>query len=85
LVDAYLDDLSAGSPFNTGALNEIYPKYKRIAAILGGLTSTLIRRAFLDIASQVNPNVPSWSYLASDDYGTPFSAHFMPLKNLSLV
>ncbi|KUJ17951.1 cholinesterase [Mollisia scopiformis] len=76
LVATYPDDPSAGSPFNTGLLNNIYPQYKRIAAILGDLTFTLTRRVFLNIASSVNPSIPTWSYLASYGYGTPILGTF---------
>ncbi|OKL62108.1 hypothetical protein UA08_02242 [Talaromyces atroroseus] len=71
LVNVYPDDITFGSPFNTGILNNWYPQFKRLAAILGDATFTLTRRAFLDLASSVNPDIPSWSYLASYDYGTP--------------
>jgi acetylcholinesterase len=76
LVATYSEDPSAGSPFNTGALNEIYPQFKRIAALLGDLVFTLTRRIFLSIASEVHSDVPSWSYLASYDYGTPVLGTF---------
>ncbi|PVH89098.1 cholinesterase [Cadophora sp. DSE1049] len=76
LVATYPDDPSAGSPFNTGPLNNVYPQYKRLAAMLGDLVFTLTRRVFLDIASQVNPDVPTWSYLASYLYGTPVLGTF---------
>ncbi|KAM3082730.1 hypothetical protein ACMFMF_002383 [Clarireedia jacksonii] len=76
IVASYPDDPSAGSPFNTGLLNNIYPQFKRLAAILGDFTFTLMRRAFLNSASQVNPNVKSWSYLASYDYGIPVLGTF---------
>jgi carboxylesterase type B len=72
LLATYPEDLSAGSPFRTGILNALYPQYKRLAAIIGDISFTLTRRAFLSSASAVNPDVPSWSYLASYDYGTPF-------------
>ena len=59
----------AGSPFRTGSLNNLYPQYKRIAAIHGDSFFTLARRNVLEsIASQV----PSWSFLASNLHGTPF-------------
>jgi carboxylesterase type B len=51
----------AGSPFDTGALNNIYPQYKRLAAILGDITFTLTRRVYLDLVSS---QVKSWSYLS---------------------
>ncbi|CAG9996883.1 unnamed protein product [Clonostachys byssicola] len=74
LVNAYGNGLTAvidGSPFNTGLLNEIFIGFKRRAAIMGDLVFTLARRVFLATANTVNPNVPSWSYLASYDQGTP--------------
>ncbi|KAJ8133048.1 hypothetical protein O1611_g575 [Lasiodiplodia mahajangana] len=76
LVGVYSPDLSAGSPFRTGILNSPYPEFKRLAAILGDLVFTLTRRLFLDVTSTVNPDVPSWSYLASYDYGTPILGTF---------
>jgi carboxylesterase type B len=76
LVDTYPDDPSAGSPFRTGELNNFYPQYKRVAAMLGDLTFTLTRRGFLNITSNVMPKVPSWSYLATYGYGTPILGTF---------
>ncbi|KAI1196458.1 sterol esterase [Nemania serpens] len=76
LVGTYSSALSAGSPFRTGILNSPYPEFKRLAAILGDLVFTLTRRIFLETTSQVNPDVPSWSYLASYDYGTPILGTF---------
>ncbi|KAJ6088223.1 secreted lipase [Penicillium sp. IBT 16267x] len=70
LVATYPDITTDGSPFRTGIANNWYPQYKRIAAILGDLTFTLTRRIFLTVANQVKPDVPSWSYLSSYDYGT---------------
>jgi carboxylesterase type B len=71
LVAAYPDDPSAGSPYNTGAFNELYPQYKRLASILGDIALTPTRRVFLNIASSVHPFAPLWPYLASYDYCTP--------------
>ncbi|KAH8780579.1 lipase [Hyaloscypha sp. PMI_1271] len=76
LVATYPDNIWDGSPFNTFLLNEWYPQFKRLAAILGDLTFTLTRRAFLNLHTAVNPSVPSWSYLASYDYGTPILGTF---------
>ncbi|KAI0432293.1 sterol esterase [Xylaria sp. FL1042] len=76
LVATYSPALSAGSPFRTGILNSPYPQFKRLAAILGDLVFTLTRRLFLEITSEVNPDVPSWSYLSSYDYGTPILGTF---------
>ncbi|CAK7202864.1 hypothetical protein SEUCBS139899_005591 [Sporothrix eucalyptigena] len=76
LVATYPDNASSGSPFNTLVFNEIYPEFKRLAAILGDLVFTLTRRAFLTATYALNPSVPSWSYLASYDYGTPILGTF---------
>ena len=62
LVKLYPDDPAAGSPFGTEDQFNVYPQFKRLAAILGDLTFTLSRREFLQFASQ---SVPTWSYLNS--------------------
>lgn len=76
LVGTYQTITEDGSPFRTGLLNNWYPQYKRISAILGDITFTITRRVFLELASAVNPSVPSWSYLATYDYGTPILGTF---------
>lgn len=76
LVATYDDSIIAGSPFRTGLFNEIYPGFKRLAAILGDLVFTLTRRAFLTAHVAVNPSVPVYSYLASYDFGTPILGSF---------
>ena len=47
LVETYPDDPIAGSPFRRATSNEVYPQYKRLAAMLGDLFFTLTRRTFL--------------------------------------
>lgn len=76
LLDTYPQDITQGSPFRTGILNEVYPQFKRISALLGDLVFTLSRRGFLEVTNAINPSVPSWSYLASYNYGTPFLGTF---------
>lgn len=76
LVAKYPAQLWEGSPFRTGLLNEIYPGFKRMAAILGDLVFTLTRRIFLEHAVKANPAVPAWSYIASYNYGTPILGTF---------
>ncbi|PSR99246.1 extracellular lipase [Coniella lustricola] len=76
LIDTYPDNIISGSPFRTGLFNELYPQYKRIAALLGDLVFTLTRRGFLAETYAVNPDVPSWSYLSSYDYGTAYLGTF---------
>ncbi|APA07608.1 hypothetical protein SS1G_00877 [Sclerotinia sclerotiorum 1980 UF-70] len=71
LVSAYPDDPSFGSPFGTGSANNIFPEYKRLAAITGDISFTLIRRLFLEHAESIQPHVPKYSYLATYGYGTP--------------
>jgi carboxylesterase type B len=76
LVDTYQTTIEDGSPFRTLLLNNVYPQFKRISAILGDITFTLTRRIFLTTATTVNPDVPSWSYLSVYDYGTPILGTF---------
>ncbi|KAJ5150856.1 secreted lipase [Penicillium canariense] len=76
LVATYPDTTTDGSPFRTSIFNNWYPQYKRLAAILGDLTFTITRRAFLTLAQKVKPDVPFWSYLSSYDYGTPILGTF---------
>lgn len=60
----------------TGPLNNIYPQYKRLAALLGDLVFTITRRVFLQWVNEGRPEVNSWSYLSSYDYGTPVLGTF---------
>ncbi|KAF7892326.1 uncharacterized protein EAF01_010406 [Botrytis porri] len=76
LVAAYPDDPSAGSPFNTGTNWNIYPQYKRLAALLGDIVFTLSRRLFLSYSSHIHKNVKMYSYLSSYGYGTPILGTF---------
>ncbi|KAK2731135.1 sterol esterase precursor [Colletotrichum kahawae] len=76
LVGTYDRRISSGSPFRTGILNEVYPGFKRRAAILGDLVFTLARRSYLYAAKTRYPSVPVWSYLNSYSYGTPLLGTF---------
>ncbi|GAM82932.1 hypothetical protein ANO11243_009180 [Dothideomycetidae sp. 11243] len=73
LVNSYPDSASQGSPYNTGPLWNIYPEFKRLAAILGDITFTLSRRAMLSVVSQA---VPAWSYIDSHLYLLPILGTF---------
>ncbi|CAK7243293.1 MAG: hypothetical protein STHCBS139747_004810 [Sporothrix thermara] len=75
-VNTYSPLITEGSPFNTGIFNELYPGFKRVAAILGDMTFTLARRAFLELAAATKPATPSWSYLSSYNYGFPILGTF---------
>nr|ACN78942.1 lipase [Diutina rugosa] len=48
LMTAYPQDITQGSPFDTGVLNALTPQFKRISAVLGDLAFTLARRYFLN-------------------------------------
>ncbi|KAI1862229.1 uncharacterized protein JN550_010385 [Neoarthrinium moseri] len=70
-VATYQTITEDGSPFRTGLLNNWYPQYKRLAAILGDLAFTLSRRYFLNIRHAVASDLPAWSYMSSYNYGLP--------------
>ncbi|EAW13601.1 putative extracellular lipase [Aspergillus clavatus NRRL 1] len=76
LVATYPDVTTDGSPFRTGIFNNWYPQFKRLAALLGDLTFTLTRRAYLKYATEIKPDLPCWSYISSYDYGTPIMGTF---------
>lgn len=76
LVATYQNTIEDGSPFRTFLLNNWYPQFKRISALIGDITFTLTRRVFLETSSNVFPDVPSWSYLSTYDYGTPILGTF---------
>lgn len=76
LVATYQTISEDGSPFRTAFLNNWYPQFKRVSAMIGDFTFTLTRRVFLDIATRVNPGVKSWSYLSTYNYGTPILGTF---------
>ena len=74
LVDIYpWKNGTEGSPFGTGSLNNEYPEFKRLGAILGDVFFTLMRRVYL---SYLPPSVRVWSFLASWDRGTPILGTF---------
>lgn len=71
LEQMYPDKVSAGSPFNTYFMNEIFPEYKRMAAVLGDVTFQWPRRYVLE-----NTNTPSWSFSSDALWGTPVLGTF---------
>ncbi|PHH67970.1 hypothetical protein CDD82_949 [Ophiocordyceps australis] len=76
LVDLYEPALIHGSPFRTGIFNELYPGFKRVAAIVGDLAFTMARRVTLRALHPANPQTPIWSYLASYGHFFPFVGTF---------
>ncbi|ODA78055.1 hypothetical protein RJ55_06658 [Drechmeria coniospora] len=75
-VSLYDPALLQGSPFRTGIFNELYPGFKRMAAILGDVTFTLTRRVILKSLRVSKPNMPVWSYMSSYNFGTPVVGTF---------
>lgn len=69
-VDTYPDNQAAGSPYNTGVLNQAYPVFKRLASILGDQLFTLQRRRMLHY-NVANGGAPAYTFLATYFYGTP--------------
>jgi carboxylesterase type B len=55
LVNAYPDDVTQGSPFNTGTANALTPEFKRFAALQGDRVFQAPRRFLLEIASKTQP------------------------------
>lgn len=76
LLALYPNDLVSGSPFGTSVFNNVYPQFKRIAALLGDAVFTLTRRVVLQATANVAPTVPTWSYLGVYDRGTPILGTF---------
>ncbi|KAM0543293.1 hypothetical protein ACHAPJ_012377 [Fusarium lateritium] len=84
LVNLYPDDPSAGAPFRTGGFNNIYPQFKRAAAIVGDTSFSLTRRLLLDDVASVRPSTKTWSYLGVYDHllpiiGTTHATDILPL------
>lgn len=73
LFSFYPDEPKHGSPYNTGDANELYPGYKRNAAITGDICFAFQHRVVLEAISDL---VPSWSYMSSYGRQTPFIGTF---------
>lgn len=72
-VASYPEDPSAGAPFNTSIFNQLYPGFKRVAALLGDSTQTWPRRLFMELSSAQQP---TWSFTANYLSATPFLGTF---------
>jgi acetylcholinesterase len=55
----YPQDITRGSPFNTGSQNAVTPQYKRIASLQGDLIFQAPRRLFMHFVSD---NQNQWAY-----------------------
>jgi len=60
LLKLYPQDVTQGSPYDTGTRNVLTPEFKRIASILGDLEFQAPRRFFLQIVSDQQN---AWSFL----------------------
>lgn len=63
LMDLYPQDLTQGSPYNTGILNAATPQFKRIASFQGDAVFQAPRRLFFNALSGKSD---IWAYGASE-------------------
>ncbi|KAI0804500.1 carotenoid ester lipase precursor [Irpex lacteus] len=68
LLEVYPDDVTQGSPFDTGSQNALTPQYKRLAAFHGDFVFNGPRRFFVQQRSQKQP---VWSFLSKRAKSTP--------------
>ncbi|EIW52423.1 carotenoid ester lipase precursor [Trametes versicolor FP-101664 SS1] len=81
LLKLYPQDITQGSPFNTGILNALTPQFKRLAAMQGDLVFQAPRRLLLQSRSGKQP---MWSFLNKRLKGLPAlgSAHATDILNI---
>jgi len=65
---AYPDDITKGSPFDTGTLNAVTPEFKRLAAIQGDIVFQAPRRFLLENMSGTQP---AFVFLSKRGKSTP--------------
>ncbi|XP_006455188.1 hypothetical protein AGABI2DRAFT_121127 [Agaricus bisporus var. bisporus H97] len=84
LLNLYTENISEGSPFDTGILNALTPQFKRIAAILGDGVFQAPRRFFLNYTSGKQD---IWVFLSKRFKLLPFvgSLHGSDLLNSFLL
>lgn len=81
LMALYPQDITQGSPFDTGILNALTPQFKRISAFMGDAVFQAPRRYFLDARSG-QQNI--WSYVSKRLKALPAlgSAHASDILNV---
>ncbi|KAH9030331.1 carotenoid ester lipase precursor [Lactarius pseudohatsudake] len=81
LLTLYPQDVTRGSPFDTGTQNAFTPEFKRIASILGDFVFQAPRRIFLNNSSEKQN---TWSYLSKRLKSLPIlgSAHASDILNI---
>ncbi|KAG5734615.1 Lipase 1 [Termitomyces sp. T112] len=75
----YPEDLTQGSPFNTGILNAITPQFKRISAFMGDIVFQAPRRFFLQ---QRASKQPTWAFLSKHHKAVPLLGAYHTSDNL---
>ncbi|GAA5937079.1 uncharacterized protein JCM15063_000150 [Sporobolomyces koalae] len=81
LLELYPEDVTQGSPYDTGDLYALAPQSKRIASLLGDEVFQAPRRAFLN---QTKETQPTWSYASRAFNNTPLLGSFHSSDVLSL-
>ncbi|KAH9175632.1 Alpha/Beta hydrolase protein [Lactarius sanguifluus] len=81
LLTLYPQDVTWGSPFDTGTQNALTPEFKRIASLLGDFVFQAPRRIFLNNSSEKQN---TWSYLNKRLKSLPIlgSAHASDILNI---
>jgi acetylcholinesterase len=74
LLALYPQDVTQGSPYDTGTQNALTPEFKCIASILGDLVFQAPRRLFLN---KVSDKQNTWSYCTSLILFTAYACKFL--------
>ena len=72
LLQLYPNNVTLGSPYDTGTQNALTPEFKRMASILGDIVFQSPRRYFLKNASDKQN---AWSYCTSHMFFPSLRAH----------
>ncbi|KAK7437475.1 hypothetical protein VKT23_018546 [Stygiomarasmius scandens] len=73
LLEAYPQDITQGSPYNTGILNALSPQFKRFASFQGDAVFQAPRRFFFE---NLDGKQPIWAFLSKRFKGTPILGSF---------
>ncbi|KAN0142053.1 Alpha/Beta hydrolase fold [Lactarius tabidus] len=73
LLTLYPQDVTQGSPYDTGTQNALTPEFKRIASITGDLIFQAPRRYFLQTVSDEQK---TWAYLSKRQKSVPILGSF---------
>ncbi|THU87322.1 carotenoid ester lipase precursor [Dendrothele bispora CBS 962.96] len=73
LLTAYPQDITQGSPFDTGILNAVSPQFKRFASFQGDAVFQAPRRFFFE---NLDGKQPIWAFLSKRLKGTPILGSF---------